>query len=69
MKRFVFATLLTLVLGAITVAGPAAAQDATPIAPDPSLCTLTPPSFEEVQAYAASPAAPECRASPGRARG
>jgi len=35
----------------------AAAQDATPISPDPSLCTLTPPTYEEIVMYAASPAA------------
>jgi hypothetical protein len=34
-----------------------AAQDATPISPDPSLCTLTPPTYEEISMYAASPAA------------
>jgi hypothetical protein len=39
------------------VAGVAAAQDATPISPDPSLCTLTPPTYEEIAMYAASPAA------------
>ena len=67
MKRFVFAPLLALVLGAMAFAAPAAAQDATPIAPDPALCTLTPPTYAELSAYAASPiaevASPEAAAS------
>ena len=44
-------------LMATGVAGMVAAQDATPISPDPSLCTLTPPTYEEIAMYAASPAA------------
>ncbi len=44
------------------VASVAAAQDATPISPDPSLCTLTPPTYEELSMYAASPA-PEVASS------
>ncbi|HET9660002.1 MAG TPA: hypothetical protein VFP05_06695 [Thermomicrobiales bacterium] len=57
MKRFVFAPLLALMLSVLALSVPVAAQDATPISPDPSLCTLTPPSYEEVAMYAASPAA------------
>ena len=38
-------------------AGAVAAQDATPIAPEPELCTLTPPTLDELSSYAASPAA------------
>jgi hypothetical protein len=57
MKRFVFAPLLVLVLGAMAFVAPAAAQDATPVVPDAALCTLTPPTYDELSAYAASPAA------------
>lgn len=48
--------------------GMAAAQDATPISPDPSLCNLIPPTFEEISAYAASPVAEvadDAEATPG----
>jgi hypothetical protein len=44
-------------VGALLATGVAAAQDATPISPDPSLCTLTPPTYEEIAMYAASPVA------------
>lgn len=55
--------MIALAIGAIASHAPVAAQDATPIAPDPALCTLTPPTYEEVSNYAASPAA-EIPASP-----
>lgn len=57
MKRFVVASMLALVLGAAVIGGPVAAQDATPVSPAPELCTLTPPTYEELSAYAASPVA------------
>ncbi len=47
MKRFVSGTLLALTMGIAVVGAPVAAQDATPIAPAPELCTLTAPTFEE----------------------
>jgi hypothetical protein len=68
MKRFVFAPLLALLLGVLALAAPAGAQDATPISPAPELCTLTPPTFEQLSAYAASPVAevtPPADATPG----
>ena len=57
MKRLISASIFGLALGAMTFGGSVAAQDATPIAPAPELCTLTPPTFEELSAYAASPVA------------
>lgn len=68
MKRFVSGTLLALTMGIAVVGAPVAAQDATPIAPAPELCTLTAPTFEELSAYAASPVAEvtaETEATPG----
>lgn len=56
MKRLGSA-LSAVAIGVLLATGAATAQDATPISPDPSLCTLTPPSFETVAMYAASPAA------------
>lgn len=44
-------------IGGLLFSGNAIAQDATPIVPDPSLCTLTPPSYEEVAQLAATPVA------------
>lgn len=53
--------LSAVAVGALLATGAAAsvaaAQDATPISPDPSLCTLAPPTYEEVSMIAASPAA------------
>ena len=57
MKRIVFAPLLALLFGVLAVGAPVAAQNATPISPDPELCTLTPPTYEQLSAYAASPIA------------
>jgi hypothetical protein len=57
MRRIVFAMMFALAVGAIASQAPVAAQDATPTAPDPSLCTLTPPTIEKLSALAASPAA------------
>ncbi len=57
MKRFVFALMLALGLGAAVIGAPVAAQDATPVSPAPELCTLTPPTYEQLSAYAASPVA------------
>lgn len=57
MKRFVFVPLLALMFGVLAFGAPVAAQDATPISPAPELCTLTPPTYEQLSAYAASPAA------------
>ncbi len=57
MKRFVFAPLVALMIGVMAFGAPVAAQDATPIAPAPELCTLTPPTYEQLSAYAASPIA------------
>ena len=68
MKRLISASIFGLALGAMTFGGSVAAQDATPIAPAPELCTLTPPTFEELSAYAASPVAEvtaEAEATPG----
>ncbi len=56
MKRLATA-LSALAASALLVAGVGAAQEATPVAPDPALCTLAPPTFEQVAMYAASPAA------------
>jgi len=54
MKRL--ATVLTAVAAsALLLTGAATAQDATPVAPEPALCTLTPPTIEELAMYAASP--------------
>ncbi len=56
MKRI--ATALTaLAASALLLTGAATAQNATPIAPEPALCTLTPPTIEELAMYAASPVA------------
>ncbi len=57
MKRFVFALMLALGLGVAVIGAPVAAQDATPVSPAPELCTLTPPTYEQLSAYAASPVA------------
>jgi hypothetical protein len=68
MKRFVFTPVLALLLGLLALGAPVAAQDATPVSPDPALCTLTPPTYEQVSAYAASPVAEvteEPEATPG----
>lgn len=66
MKRFVFAPLFALLFGVLAFSAPIAAQDATPISPAPELCTLTPPTYEQLSAYAASPVAEatEAPASP-----
>jgi hypothetical protein len=63
MKRFVSGSLLALALGVAVLGGPIAAQDATPVAPGPELCTLTPPTYDELSNYAASPVA-EMTATP-----
>ena len=57
MKRFLFAPLIALMIGMMALGAPVAAQDATPISPAPELCTLTPPTYEQLSAYAASPVA------------
>ena len=57
MKRFVFAPLLALLIGVMAFSAPVAAQDATPISPAPELCTLTPPTYDQLSAYSASPIA------------
>ena len=64
MKRFVFVPLLALMLGLMALSAPVAAQDATPISPAPELCTLTPPTYEQLSAYAASPVAEVTEATP-----
>jgi hypothetical protein len=56
MKRLTTA-LAALAAGALLFTGAATAQDATPISPAPELCTLTPPTYEQLSAYAASPVA------------
>jgi hypothetical protein len=56
MNRFASA-LAAVAIGAVLATGAAVAQDATPISPDPSLCTLTPPTIEELSTWAATPAA------------
>jgi hypothetical protein len=62
MKRFTTA-LAAVAAGALLFTGVASAQDATPISPAPELCTLTPPTYEQLSAYAASPVA-EVTATP-----
>ena len=57
MKRFVFAPLIALMFGLMALGAPVAAQDATPISPAPEQCTLTPPTYDQLSAYAASPVA------------
>lgn len=57
MKHIIPVLLLVLMMTAVAVKTPVAAQEATPISPAPELCTLTPPTLAQVQAYAASPAA------------
>jgi hypothetical protein len=57
MKRFVSGSLLALAMGVAVLGAPVAAQDATPVAPAPELCTLTPPTYDELSNYAASPVA------------
>lgn len=56
MKRLASA-FSAVAVGVLLATGVAAAQDATPISPDPSLCTLIPPTYEEISNFAASPAA------------
>lgn len=63
MTKRIFAALTALLFGGLLVSGSVGAQDATPISPDPSLCTLAPPTIEELSMYAASPVA-EATASP-----
>lgn len=67
MKRLVFVSMFALMLGVLAFSGPVAAQDATPISPDPSLCTLTVPTYEEIAMYAASPVAEEAASPEGTA--
>lgn len=73
MKHLVVAPLFALMLAALAIVTPVSAQDATPapvasgtpIAPGPELCTLTPPTYEEVVSIAASPAAEAVAAAQG----
>lgn len=62
MKRLTSA-FSAVAVGVLLATGVAAAQDATPISPDPTLCNLTPPTIEELSEWASTPVA-EMAASP-----
>ena len=56
MTKRLITLLAALTVGGLLVSGTATAQDATPISPAPELCTLTPPTLDEIAMLAASPA-------------
>lgn len=56
MVRRLTSILAALTIVGLLISGSATAQDATPIAPAPELCTLSAPTFEDVARIAASPA-------------